>query len=196
MKPCARNRKLIAWLALDELDPRKVTALRKHLAECEGCRRYWEEISNVTEVLTARSTAECAERPDANLEVAESFHRRVAEKLWADKSSSALENFAGWVHHWLLNWRMTLPAVAVLVLALTALLTLRHHPASSPPAPVQIVSAYDSGSDLAPTIANYQMVANQSLDKLDELLTRQGNKSLTPAPVYTASGLTLANGSF
>jgi hypothetical protein len=58
------------------------------------------------------------------------------------------------------------------------------------------VSPSSSESDLAPTIANYQMVANQSLEQLFELLTRQGNKRLPPAPVYTVSGPELANASF
>ena len=66
------------------------------------------------------------------------------------------------------------------------------------PAPptVQVVSVSSSESDLAPTIANYQMIANQSLEKLSELLTRQGNKPLPPTPVYTISSFELENASF
>ena len=41
--------------------------------------------------------------------------------------------------------------------------------------------------DPPPTIANYTMVANQSLEKLDDLLTRQGSRNLSPTPIYTAS---------
>jgi hypothetical protein len=37
------------------------------------------------------------------------------------------------------------------------------------------------------------MAANQSLETLDELLTRQGIRSLPPAPVYTASMFAAAN---
>jgi hypothetical protein len=48
-------------------------------------------------------------------------------------------------------------------------------------------------SDLSPTVANYQMVANRSLDKLDDLLTRQGNRNTTPASIYTASDFARAN---
>jgi hypothetical protein len=47
---------------------------------------------------------------------------------------------------------------------------------------------------MSPTLSNYQMVANHSLEALDELLTRQGNRNLPPVPVYTASILGLANG--
>jgi hypothetical protein len=93
---------------------------------------------------------------------------------------------------------VALPAIAVLAITLLAVVGLRRPPASSPPAPptVQVESALGSESELAPTIANYQMVANQSLEKLSELLTRQGNKSLPPAPLYTASSLELANPPF
>jgi anti-sigma factor RsiW len=191
MKPCSKNRKLIAWLALDALDAREAAALRNHLARCEGCRRYWEEISNVTERLASAA-------PDSNLEASEVFHHRVAEELQAVGSSSVLENLAAWLRGSKLNWRVALPAIAVLVIALLAMVAPRHPPALSLPAPpaVQVVSTSSSGSDLAPTIANYQMIANQSLDKLSELLTRQGNKRLPPAPVYTISSLEVVNASF
>ena len=53
MKPCAQNRKLIAWLASNALDARQTRQLQAHLETCEGCRRYLAEISNVTERLTA-----------------------------------------------------------------------------------------------------------------------------------------------
>jgi hypothetical protein len=191
MKPCFKNRKLIAWLALDALDARKVAALREHLALCEGCRRYWEEISTVADGLASAA-------PDSNLEASEVFHHRVAKELQAVESNSVMENLRAWLRGALLNWRMAVPAIAVVVIALLAMVAPRHHPALSLPVPpvVQVVSASGSGSDLAPTIANYQMVANQSLEKLSELLTRQGNKRLPPAPVYTISSLEVVNASF
>jgi len=43
--------------------------------------------------------------------------------------------------------------------------------------------------------AEFRMVANRSLEELDELITRQGNRNLLPARLYTASDLTRANGS-
>jgi hypothetical protein len=36
--------------------------------------------------------------------------------------------------------------------------------------------------DLQPTVFNYQMVANDSLDELDQLLTTQGNRNPPSAP--------------
>jgi hypothetical protein len=109
-----------------------------------------------------------------------------------------LEDLAAWLRGSIPNWRVALPVIAVLAIAVLAMVASRHHPASSVSAPpaVQAVSVSGSESDLSPTIANYQMVANQSLEKLSELLTRQGNKSLPPAPIYTASSLTLADEPF
>ncbi len=176
MKPCSKNRKRIAWLALDALDASQAAALRDHLALCEGCRRYAEEMSNTVRALTA--TAEGSE-PEASA----SFHRRVAERLEAAESPSVLESLHRWLGGSMLNWRVALPAIAVLGIVLVALVTSREPPADSPLAQPAVQVASSSRDDLAPTLANYQMIACQSLDKLDELLTRQGNKSLPPAPV-------------
>jgi hypothetical protein len=188
MKPCSRNRKRIALLALDALDARKATALRDHLAVCEGCRGYWEEISSVTKNL---ATSEHG----SNLEASSFFHRAVSEKLHAVQSNSILENLAAWSRELTLNWRVALPAATALAIALLAIVAARHS-APSRSAPRMDQAASSSANDPAPTIANYRIIAGQSLQKLDELLTRQGNKPLPPAPIYTASGLVLVNAPF
>jgi len=189
MKPCSRNRKRIALLALHALDARKAVALRNHLALCEGCRRYSEEISSVTKSLAAPE-------PDSNLEASSFFHHAVAEKLQAIESSSVLENLAARFRRLTLDLRVALPAATALVIGLLAIVAMRHHSAPSRPASHMDQPASSSGSDLAPTIANYRIIAGESLQKLDELLTRQGNKPLPPAPIYTASGLVLVNAPF
>jgi hypothetical protein len=189
MKPCLRNRKRIALLALDALDARKAVALRGHLALCEDCRRYWEEISTVTKNLAASE-------PRSNLEASSFFHHAMSEKLQAAQSSSVLENLAGWSRGLTLNWRVALPAATALVIGLLIIVAMRHDSAPGRPASRMDQAASNSGGDPAPTIANYRIIAGQSLQKLDELLTRQGNKPLPPAPIYTASGLVLANTPF
>jgi len=191
MKPCAKNRKLIAWLALGELDVRKASALREHLAVCDGCRCYWEEICRVNDKLAAA-------KPTPNVQASESFYQRVAEKLDAHEAGSIGENLTALIRTAMLNWRLVLPATAALLIAAFALVIFWQPPRQAPPAPpaVQVVSAPGSESDLAPTLANYQMIASQSLGKLDEVLTEQGNKALPPAPIYTASTFRLANASF
>jgi anti-sigma factor RsiW len=191
MKPCAQNRKLIAWLTLNALDARQARQLRVHLETCEGCRRYLAEISNVTEKLSAAEAT-----PD--VQAFESFHRKVAGRLRLAKPDSLGEILAEYFRGTLLNWRVALPAIAALVVVGLTIATWRQPPvvSPSPMAGIQTAAVSDTDNDLAPTIANYQRVANQSLDKLDALLTRQGNRALPSMPIYTVSTLGLAQESF
>ncbi|MGA3284432.1 MAG: zf-HC2 domain-containing protein [Verrucomicrobiota bacterium] len=191
MKPCAKNQKLIAWLTLDALDARQTRQLQAHLETCEGCRRYLAEISNVTERLAAAEA-----NPD--IQASESFHRQVAGRLRAAKPDSLGEILAAYFRGTLWNWRVALPAIAALVgIGVTVAIWRQPPEVSSPPtAGIQTASGSDADDDLAPTIANYQRVASQSLDKLDALLTRQGNRALPSMPIYTASTLGLAQESF
>jgi hypothetical protein len=191
MKPCSKNRKLIAWLASDALDARKVATLRDHFTRCEGCRRYWEEISNATERVASA-------QPDSNIEASEFFHHRVAERLQELEYSSVPKNLAAWLHGLRLNWCVVLPTMAVLVISFIAVVAPRVDRAAFPSAPttVGVVSSSDPESELAPTLANYQMVAHQSLEEFDELLSKHGNKRLPPVPVLTISSLELAQGAY
>jgi len=191
MKPCAQNRRLIVWLSLNALDARQTRQLRAHLETCEGCRRYLGEISNVTERLAT-------EEANPDIQASEIFHQKVAGKLRAAKPDSLWEILAAYFWGTLLNWRVALPAIAALVVVGVTVAIWRQPPevSSSPRTGIQTASVSDANNDLAPTIANYQRVANQSLDKLDALLTRQGNRALPSMPIYTASTLALAKGAF
>ena len=191
MKPCAQNRKLIAWLASNALDAQQTRHLQAHLETCKGCRRYLAEISNVTEMLVATES-----NPD--VQASEVFHQKLAGKLRAAKPDSFGEILKAYFRGTLLNWRMSLPAIAALVVIGVTVAIWRQPPdvPSSPMAGIQTASVSDADTDLAPTIANYQRVANQSLDKLDALLTKQGNRALPSMPIYTASTLGLAQESF
>ena len=191
MKPCAQNRKLIAWLALNALDARQARQLRAHLETCEGCRRYLAEISNVTERLAAAEA-----NPD--VQASESLPPKIGRQIADGKTGFPWGNSGGVSSGNLLNWRVALPAIAALVVIGVTVAIWRQPPvvSSSPRAGIQTASVSDADNDLAPTIANYQRVANQSLDKLDALLTRQGNRPLPSMPIYTASTLGLAKESF
>ena len=155
MKPCAQNRKLIAWLASNALDAQPTRHLQAHLETCEGCRRYLAEISNVTEKLAA-----AAANPD--VQASESFHRKVAGKLRAAKPDSIGEILAAYFRGTLLNWRVALPAIAALVVVGITVAFWRQTPVVSTfsRAGIQTTLVSDADNDLAPTIANYQRVAN------------------------------------
>jgi hypothetical protein len=186
MKPCLRNRKLLAWLALDELDARRAGELRAHIQTCDGCRRYLEEISAVTERLAAAEVT-------PEIEASESFHKRLAGRL--EQPASLWEALFAQFAATRLNWRVALPALGAAALVIATLAILVRQLVVSPPAQTggQALLTPLPKSDLAPTIANYQRVANRSLDELDELLTRQANRHPPPAPIYTASMFALAN---
>jgi anti-sigma factor RsiW len=188
MKPCSKNRKLLAWLALGELDARRAGALRAHIQTCDGCRRYLAEISTVTQRLAA------AEMPP-DIQASESFHQRLVTRLRAEQPASLWETVAGLLAAARLHWRVALPVFGAAALVIATLSILVRQPAVPPPAPisVQAVSTPAPKSDLEPTVANYQRVANRSLDELDDLLTRQANRNPPPVPIYTASMFALAN---
>jgi anti-sigma factor RsiW len=190
MKPCANNRKLLVWLALEELDPRQAEALRIHLQTCDGCRQYLAEISRATRKLGEART-------DPDIHASEFFHRRLVARLRTEKSESIWKTATVFFRASLLNWRVALPAAAVVLVLAVGLVAQRQHPRAVvlPPAPstAGVVSSRIPGADLPPTLASYNALANHSLEKLDALLTAQAKKALPPAPVYTASMFTLGN---
>ena len=190
MRPCSKNRKLIAWLALDALDVQEAKDLRAHLETCEGCRRYLGEVSNLTERLIAAET-----EPD--LQPSESFHQRVAGRLRAEESGSFSETVVARLQAMFLNWRVVLPVIGATAVVIAAWSVFGPRPGVPLPAPTGVQAALrpNPKHDLDPTISNYQMVANRSLEELDELLTRQGNRNPPPTQFYTASTLQRANAS-
>ena len=137
-------------------------------------------------------------QPDSNLEASELFHHKVAERLEALEYTSVLMNPAAWLRELRLNCRLALSTIALLVIAVIALVAPRHQQTASRSAPptVEFLSTSDPAIELAPTLANYQMVAHLSLEKLDELLTRQGNKRLPPVPFLTIWSFQPAKGSY
>ncbi len=190
MKPCAANRKLIVWQTLNVLDAQQTRQLRAHLETCEGCRRYLAEISRVTE---------CLETVEMNphIQASESFHRTVAQKLRAAKPDSFGAIWAAYIRSGKWIWRVAVPVGAALALiVLLASLPQPPKAVAHLPATPSVIQASGSGDDQAPTIANYQRIADQSWEKFDALLTRQGQRALPALPSYTASTLSLANQSF
>jgi hypothetical protein len=189
MKPCVQYRKLIAMLALDELENkhRQTRELRTHLDACEGCRRYYAEISNVTAKLTAPE-------PDTAIRASAAFHRRLVGALKTEEPVRT-GNLLAWFQAGFENWRtaLALTGAVVVLMMVSAILVSRPRI----PTPALVVAggapAPAFSDELPPTIANYQMVANRSLDKLDELLTRQSRRNPPPAPIYTVSDFTRAD---
>ena len=180
MKPCSNYRKRIAWLALGVLDSREERDVRAHLEMCPGCRNYLEEMSGVSEKLSA-----CRISPD--ICASETFHQKLAHRVKAEETVSRWAVVAQ-LQAALPKWKMALPVIGAAAAVVTALLLVVRPPAGSSLAPIKSATAMPPAKrDLAPTISNYQMIANHSLEKLDEVLTTEGNRNPPPAPVYTVS---------
>jgi hypothetical protein len=189
MKPCRKNRKLLAWLALGNLDDKQATVLRDHVATCDGCRCYLDELGKVTASISTAGI-------NTDIVATASFHRRVVNAVKAEERSVGA-TIEGFLRGTLLNWRVVLPTLGGIAVVLVIGLVLTYGHRSEVPVPTfssaQNGMPHNSDADFRPTIANYQMVVNQSLEKLDQLLTEQGSKRLPPAPIYKASAFVTAD---
>lgn len=183
MKPCRRNRKLIVWLAMDALSDPAAEELRAHLRICEPCRRYLDEISVVKQRLESISAPVGSRALSLG---APASRRRVPLSKRARRDAHSDSP---------LNWRLALPALCAIALAMLVSSVLMRHPIppASPPGQTKAISTPRFPADLPPTLANYRAIANQSLDSLDQLLTSQARKPVpAPAP-FTAATLALVN---
>jgi hypothetical protein len=140
-------------------------------------------MSAVSETLLIAAT-----QPD--LEASGSFHPAVLRAL------RSREPAAGWGWFEQLTstekWGLAAASLAVGLTVLSVVFFRLSHPPS--PAIPQNKLANHVEPELAPTLSNYQIVANRSLEKFDELLTRQANRGLPPAPLYTPSAAPTGNG--
>src|SRR5262249_10042569 len=102
MKPCSRNLKKIAWLAVEALDTAQERDLRAHLESCPACRAYWQEMSALTSKLSS------AQLP-VGLEASERFHKQVVRAVQEEGRSS----MDGLLPRWsFFTWRVALPVLA------------------------------------------------------------------------------------
>jgi len=178
MKPCARNRRDLALLASDALDDGAAQTLLAHVASCVGCRVYYNEIKELT------SKLESAHVPN-DISANEAFHRRVSARICGTESAVKEQTVLALLGTWL-KPGVVLPLIAVA--AFVIVLFIERTPSNVPgPSDTQPVAAKNAENNLAPTIANYQVAANQSPDKLDALLARQANRNRSRMPIYTAS---------
>ncbi len=77
MTPCRAQRESIAAYVLGALDPAEVTPLRAHLAACEACGRYYEEMAALVPLLDLAGGVDGAKvEPPPGLE--DSVARRIA----------------------------------------------------------------------------------------------------------------------
>ena len=165
MKPCRRNRKLIAWLVMDALEASETAQLNQHLRNCEGCRQYRREISMVKHRIASIDTRGALPS-----------RRSVSRLPQIKKLTSGAPALQG------LNWRFALSAVCAIMLGILIFSVLmRRSAAPSVPHPSNFVTSENPSADLLPTLGLYRAVANESLDELDDLLARQGKRPVAPS---------------
>jgi anti-sigma factor RsiW len=180
MKPCRRNRKKIAWLALAALEPGEGRKLRSHLEICPGCAEYHQQLVNVGERVRAA-------KMETDIETSASYHREIVAALRAQAATP--EALPIVLQRWFLSWRVAVP-VGLALLVAAAMLVLRPHQgpiAGSGRAGIAV--GPDLQGELEPTISNYMVVAERSFEQFDDLLTQQANKRSAHFPVYTAGGI-------
>jgi len=187
MKPCCNNRKLIALLSVGALNADQDRTLKAHLANCDDCRRYHEEI-----LLTTKKLNRLEERTE--IESSPGFHQRVLTALRKEERGPSWLNGRGIFWETILNWRTVFAAAAATSVVLLNCFVFLRHPAISPAERASNVSpARAAMREVDPTLSNYQTIANKSLEKLDDLMTQQGNRNLSSTPIYTASALAQVN---
>jgi anti-sigma factor RsiW len=165
MNACATNRKALALLAIDALEAPEAGRLRAHLESCAGCRDYLREIEQVAAKVSA------AEAPP-DMDASPFLHRRVRNRLLETRPRPVFP------------WRLLIPALAALMFVLFVF--PRAPKVAPPPAPLTQAPVVNN---INPTVLTYQIAANQSLDKLDAILTKQGNRALPAIPIYRADSL-------
>ena len=183
MNPCSKNRKRIALLLLNQLDAAAKHQIQEHLATCRGCESYFRELSALSERLRSTQIDDYAPATDA-------FHRRVVGALKAESVESNKARIPAWLNSIPLRWFLGAPAAVVIVLF--AAIPFFHRPVSVPPTgPLHAPPGRESGlkDGVDPTVSNYQMVASDSAERLDELLAAQAARRLPSNPVYRASAL-------
>jgi hypothetical protein len=183
MNACKDKRKLISELALGALAPGEAQALQAHLESCVGCREYLGEVSQLSARLRAIAKG-------SDIEATEAFHQRLMRAVRNAGAKSKWEAIAGKLRVGPISWRWAsgLGGMAVVV---TFVLLLFSRPSevqrASVPGPPQTNQKLDG--ELSPSVANYRIAANRSLEQLDELLTQQANKRGTSRETYKASVL-------
>ena len=182
MKPCAKNRGPIAWMAAGVLDTANAETLRQHLRECAGCRHYWESLSALSKQLESVTLPQ-PELPD-------SFHRRLVRRIGEHNSppfglAAAVQRFFG--ERWLATATVAL-AFAAIGLVLGQRFNGKQERVSRPVV-VRESTREPRRPILRPTLGTYHQAANTSLESLDALLARQTPPTAPAVESFTVSSL-------
>src|SRR5579862_8797848 len=115
MKPCRKNRKVITWMVLGELEGAQRDLLVAHFEECSECREYFVEMSGIASGITHSQTKEV-------VQVSALFHQRLVSKLRSQEKRAVMAAFVErlrWV-----TWQgsVALSAIGIVAFALIGIL--------------------------------------------------------------------------
>ncbi len=186
MKPCWRNRKRIAALAVGELHNEEAQELRRHFKSCEACRGAFDELAGIRDELAATGRGmEMSRSTD--------FHRRLMRSLRKEPTRSSFG-------FWVAQFQSRRLALGFGLVIAGAIVFWAVHERGLSPGPStatnrgQPASAHVRPQEpLAPSIANYRDAAERSFDALDDLLTDQALRCSPATSLYTASTLAWLN---
>ena len=189
---CSNYRDQLAALTLGALEPADKHAVELHLSTCAACRATLAELKSVTQSLEGVQTRN-------DIQTSERFHRAWTAQLHKASVPSFRERAAAFLKAFRLSpyhYALPIATVALLILIGAFWLWSIHAPneVRSTTNPRNLSSRQPSAdSEIEPTLSNYQVVANRSFEKLDQLLNTQGTKTAPSSlPVYTASALSIS----
>ena len=166
MKACSSNRKLLADLALDQLDVTRSTEMRLHMESCEGCRIYFESLAEI--YAGQRGYLEKAPEAEAGF----TLHHNLMAQIHGEsrKPDSAV--------HWV-KWAAA--GACLLILMICVALLSREKKTEprvitgfSPTQQIQISSP--KSRDFQPTLSDYRRKAGRSFENLDALLSKEAER--------------------
>src|SRR3989442_6923253 len=114
MKPCSKNRKAIAWLAVNALATEQAEAIRAHLRACPGCHDYWQQIVAIAQQF---ETADIL--PEVRTD--ERFHRRLVRRISEHQKRPAPVAAIDFFREWLLDWRTVTSTTVVMIFVLVCI---------------------------------------------------------------------------
>ncbi|HZQ47602.1 MAG TPA: zf-HC2 domain-containing protein [Verrucomicrobiae bacterium] len=189
MKACTSNHKSLSLLAINALEPRQAEELQAHVATCPECRRYLQEMSNVAGKLTLATVAA------SEIEATEGFHQKLARRIEAEGRPGIWAAARAFLRSGVPDWRVAAPVVGVVVVVIAVLIALGPHQGRQivPRVIGPMVSKVESAKDLTPSFGSYRMLADRSLEALDQELTKEAEDEGSPgAPIYTTLSMARA----
>jgi hypothetical protein len=175
MKACRKNRKNITWLVMDALSPENAAGLVTHIDRCEGCRLYRDEILSIKQRVHALQDL----TPESPLDSEMLAVPRLAQ---TNPPKRAPRLAFAWTVAGAVTCLVALVFVRMSSLDHSPSVQTNSHNAGQPAASV-------ASRDLLPSFATYRTIGNQSLDRLDQLLTLQSHSSRSAPQPPTAGSL-------